>query len=1171
MILAAFILSHCTKTGPAGLKSESADRRLRVNGKTDAVEAGESGTVSSDKSYQFEKDGAKVQVAKGTFSTSVTLTLKGVSIDSADAGLALSSAVNVAITDAQGQLVESSLMNQAIAMSLLITTPANLKSVGVLVYKDIGKPTESVSTIGNSSLTFTDAGDGKTRVAFSLYDTNVVVVAVSLDTMASSARLVAVDITPKLQSIAKGTTITLKATGTYSDNSTRDISSQATWSTSTPTILSISNASGHKGEVSGLAVGDGQVTAVLNGVSAQLTQSVSAATLTQIQVTPASPSVAKGLSIQLSATGVFSDSTTQDLTSSVVWTTNDSAIATVGSSAGSYGLVAGVDLGTTSVLATKGGISGFTTLQVSTAALTSIQISPSSTSLPENSTTDLSATGIFSDGSNQDITALATWSTANSGVAMVSTSGSPRGRVTGIASGSVQITAAYGDQTVAAGITVTSATLVSIAVTPANPSVARGLTQNFVATGTYSDSSTHAVTTLVTWASSDTAKATVSNAGGSNGRATAANVGLSTISATLNGISGDTLLTVTNATLSSIAVAPASPSVALGLTQQFTATGTYTDGTTQDLTSSATWTSSNTAVMTLSNAGGSQGLASTASTGTSTVTATHSSVSGATNVTVSNAVLTHIDVSPSSPSIIVGQSQQFSATGTYSDNSTSDITSTATWESASLAYATISNAGGTHGLALGVDAGSSVIKATLSGMFGTTTLTVTAPTPTPTSTATATPANTLTFTPTNTATYTATNTATYTPTNTSTNSPANTSTNTPTNTPTDTPILPTATYTHTSTPTSTNTATNTPTDTPTNTATNTPNTSPTHSVFITTGTYDGNLGGLTGADDTCNSVASAAGLSGSWKAILSDATTDIKDRLTIVGAIYNTRSAGLGGPQLVANDASDLWDGSISAQIAYNQTGSSTTGRAWTASTSAGVKQSVSCVSWSSNDSSISAKTGSTGVLTSYWIASASGGPYMCNSLQHLYCISQGASSPTNTPTSTPTSTPTDTATNTPTSTPTDTATNTPTNTPTYTPTNTPTNTPTSTPTSGADLIPPPTLTSYSVVTGSAPGYIRMANVVLPPDISDIDHMVYRSLLATTPNADCTSDGAATPTFNAAYYTSSWVANGLLPVYNITCATRGSTYYVRICIYDAAGNLTSSQTGSAVCKNGVAP
>ena len=58
-----------------------------------------------------------------------------------------------------------------------------------------------------------------------------------------------------------------------------------------------------------------------------------------------------------------------------------------------------------------------------------------------------------------------------------------------------------------------AATLQSIAVTPANPSVAKGLTQQFTATGTFSDNSTQNLTAQVTWASATTAVATINSSG----------------------------------------------------------------------------------------------------------------------------------------------------------------------------------------------------------------------------------------------------------------------------------------------------------------------------------------------------------------------------------------------------------------------------------------------------------------------------------------------------------------------------------------------------------------------------------------------------------------------------------------------------------------------------------
>ncbi|MDH4161173.1 MAG: DUF1566 domain-containing protein [Nitrospirota bacterium] len=167
-----------------------------------------------------------------------------------------------------------------------------------------------------------------------------------------------------------------------------------------------------------------------------------------------------------------------------------------------------------------------------------------------------------------------------------------------------------------------AATLTSIAVTPATPSIALGTTQQFAATGTFSDGSTQNLTTQVGWSSSDTGKATINSAG----LATSVAVGTTTVTATSGNIVGTATLTVTNATLASIAVTPATASIATGATQQFTARGTYSDGSAKDITASVTWASSDVTRATVSAAG----LATAASNaaGSTTITATSGSVSG---------------------------------------------------------------------------------------------------------------------------------------------------------------------------------------------------------------------------------------------------------------------------------------------------------------------------------------------------------------------------------------------------------------------------------------------------------------------------------------------------------------------------------------------------------------
>src|SRR6266571_881436 len=108
----------------------------------------------------------------------------------------------------------------------------------------------------------------------------------------------------------------------------------------------------------------------------------------------------------------------------------------------------------------------------------------------------------------------------------------------------------------------------------------------------------------------------------SQGSAASAGVGTTAISAMLGSQTASTNLTVTSAALVNIVVTPATASTSLGGTKQFTATGTYTDGTVHDLTAAVTWTSSNPGVATVSNTAGSQGLCTSTGLGTTTITAT---------------------------------------------------------------------------------------------------------------------------------------------------------------------------------------------------------------------------------------------------------------------------------------------------------------------------------------------------------------------------------------------------------------------------------------------------------------------------------------------------------------------------------------------------------------------
>lgn len=322
------------------------------------------------------------------------------------------------------------------------------------------------------------------------------------------------------------------------------------------------------------------------------------------------------------------------------------------------------------------------------AVLVSIAVTPNPASVNEGNTRQFTATGTYSDGSTANITGSVTWSTSAPAIATITAGG----LATGVAAGGpVTISATSGAVSGMASLTVVG--LASISVTPVSASIAAGATKQFAATGTYTDGSTGNLTTIAAWSSLDTSIATISAAGLARGVKAGGPVG---IQASFGGFTSNTAqLTVTAPALVSISVTPLSATIAAGNTQQFTATGNYTDGSTQNLTSTATWTSTDTTIATISAAGLATGVKAG---GPVTIRAALGGItSNGAQLTVTAPALVSIAVTPATASVVLRKLAAFTAIATYSDGSTLDVTTTATWSSSNVLFASV----GTTGLAWG--------------------------------------------------------------------------------------------------------------------------------------------------------------------------------------------------------------------------------------------------------------------------------------------------------------------------------------------------------------------------------------------------------------------------------------------------------------------------------------
>ena len=106
--------------------------------------------------------------------------------------------------------------------------------------------------------------------------------------------------------------------------------------------------------------------------------------------------------------------------------------------------------------------------------------------------------------------------------------------------------------------------------------------------------------------------------------------------------------------LTSIEISPASAAIRLGVSQQYTAAGTYSDGTQRDVTSSVTWSSSQPAAVFVNNQNGRNGFATGIGEGTSTITASEGTVQATATLMVSNPMPRFAYVSPAAQGPEIG-------------------------------------------------------------------------------------------------------------------------------------------------------------------------------------------------------------------------------------------------------------------------------------------------------------------------------------------------------------------------------------------------------------------------------------------------------------------------------------------------------------------------------------
>jgi len=246
-------------------------------------------------------------------------------------------------------------------------------------------------------------------------------------------------------------------------------------------------------------------------------------------------------------------------------------------------------------------------------------------------------------------------------------------------------------------------TLVSMAINPSTATVSAGLSTSFTAQGTFSDSSTSDVTSSVIWSSDNVAVATAgTNKGSFTGAAGILAPTDVTIraSSSVSGVADATaLLTVTDASLTGIAISPVAQSVPLGTPVTYTATGTFSAGLPGDVSGSVSWSSDNPCVSISAS-----GVATTISECVNAnISATASLLTDSTTLTVTPPVLKTLTISPATANVTIGGTLALTVSGkmTNGNNATAADWGTLTCNSSDMTVATVTAAAVVSGLKKG--------------------------------------------------------------------------------------------------------------------------------------------------------------------------------------------------------------------------------------------------------------------------------------------------------------------------------------------------------------------------------------------------------------------------------------------------------------------------------------
>lgn len=360
--------------------------------------------------------------------------------------------------------------------------------------------------------------------------------------------------------------ITLTATAVYSDGKSSNVTVNTGWTSEDSTVASVYN-----GTITAKGEGTATIVAAYEGesqaVEVKVTKKVKALTKDKQSL-----DLRIGDSEKIELTAIYSDNTSEAVSSKAEWTSSDGKVATV-----INGTIRGLSAGTATITAKLGKQS--VSLDVNVEVVRRIEIkdyAKLSLLLTEEQTVELIAT--YPDGSTKDVTTEAVWSSSNEKVA-----DAYQGKVVAYKAGTATITAEYGTKTTTLEVDVDKTR--KLTVNKPSLFMKIGDTDNLSLTAVYPDEKETVVTNSATWTSSNEKVADVID-----GKVYANASGSATITAKYGDRSIEIPVDVEVAR--HLDLEEEELGMTVGGTHAFKLNATYLDGTTEEVTGKADWTSS---------------------------------------------------------------------------------------------------------------------------------------------------------------------------------------------------------------------------------------------------------------------------------------------------------------------------------------------------------------------------------------------------------------------------------------------------------------------------------------------------------------------------------------------------------------------------------------------------